>query len=212
MGSLLKCPKSRTAKLDQQEQAIINCKITRDNIKAYIKRLEKNEEQRKAKAKEELRNKNRDKAKVFLNQSKFYHEQVLNATGQLNLIEEQISRIEMAQHQKEAIQVLEQGNKILKQLNEEVNVEKWEKIADDMNELKQQQDEIGNFLKSHGVDEQQYEEELDKELEDLIKLQNPEIEEKMFPDAGKEEVKEKERKSKVSEEEDYPKERFAVAV
>jgi hypothetical protein len=49
MGGIMSmfCNKSRTAKLDQQEAAIIQCKITRDNIKAYIKRLEKNEKQRK---------------------------------------------------------------------------------------------------------------------------------------------------------------------
>lgn len=187
MGSFFfSCPKSRTQKLDAQESAILQCKITRDNIKAYIKRLEKNEKQRKDKAKSELKQNNRDKAKIFLNQSKFYREQINIANGQLTLIEEQVSRIEMAQHQKEAMKVLEAGNKVLKQLTEEVNVEKWEKIADDMRDIKSQQDEIGDFLKNHNIDQEQFDEELNKELESLIKSQNLEnkVDENVFPYAS----------------------------
>jgi ABC-type lipopolysaccharide export system ATPase subunit len=120
---------------------------------------------------------------VFLNQSKFYREQINVANGQLNMIEEQISRIEMAQHQKEAIQVLEQGNKILKALNEEVNIEKWESIADNMNEMKQQQDEIGNFLRNHNIDETEFDEQVTKDLEKLMKDENA-----ILPDAGTKEV------------------------
>jgi charged multivesicular body protein 6 len=183
MGSFF-CAKSRIAKLNDQEVAIFKSKQCRDNIKSYIKRLERNEKLRRDKAKEEVRKSNRDKAKVFLNQSKFYREQINVASGQLNMIEEQISRIEMAQHQKEAIQVLEQGNKILKALNEEVNIDKWEKIADDMNEVKQQQDEIGNYLRSHNIDETEFDEQVTKDLEKLMNDENV-----VLPDAGSKEIK-----------------------
>lgn len=187
MGSFLFCPKSRTAKLDQQEQAIMDCKITRDKIKTYIKRLEKNEKLRKDKAKEALKNKDRDKARLYLQQSKLYKEQASSASGQLNMIEEQIIQIETARQQKETIKVLEQGNKVLKQLTDEVNIEKWEKIADDMNEVKNQQEEIGNFLKSHNIDQDEYEAAVDKELEALMKLEgfNADVE---LPNAGNKEV------------------------
>jgi charged multivesicular body protein 6 len=187
MGSFL-CPQSRLAKLDQQEQAIFDCKTTRDKIKAYIKRLEKNEKLRKEKAKDALKAKDRDRARVFLQQSKLYREQINSANGQLNMIEEQIVNIESAQQRKEAFNVLKQGNEILKKLNEEVNIEKWEKIADDMNEIREQQNEIGNFLKSHNMDEAEYEEAVDKELENLMKMEaaTASIE---LPDAGQKEIK-----------------------
>lgn len=155
--------------MNNEDQAIMKCKLCRDNIKAYIRRLQKNETLRKDKAKEELKKNNRDRAKIFLNQSKFYREQIKVADGQLTMIDEQIAHIEIAKQQKDAIQVLEEGNKILKKLNEEVNVEKWEKIADDMNEVKQQQDEIADFLKNHKIDEDKYEDELNEELEKLMK-------------------------------------------
>jgi charged multivesicular body protein 6 len=179
-------------KLEAHENVILNCKVTRDKIKAYIKKLLKNENERKTKAKELLKAGNRDKAKFALNQSKFYKEQIKISEGQLNMIEEQIMRVESAQHQKEAIQVLEEGNKVLKKLNEEVNVERWERIADDMSEMRQQQEEIGNFLKSHNIDETDYEDNLNKELQNLIDevlpRKNIEIDEKIeedFPNVPK---------------------------
>lgn len=161
---------------DVVDRTIMECKITRDNIKSYIKRLMKNEELRKEKAKESLKKKDRERAKMYLSQSKLYREQIKSADGQLNMIEEQIIQIETVKQQKEAVRVLEQGNKILKTLNEEVNVEKWEKIADDMSEMKAQQDEIGNFLKNHGIDQAEYDEQVDKELEMLMKQENKEVE------------------------------------
>lgn len=187
MGSFL-CPQSRIAKLDQQEQAIMDCKITRDKIKTYIKKLEKNEKSRKEKAKDALRLKNKDKARVFLQQSKLYREQATSANGQLTMIEEQIINIESAQQRKEAFNVLKQGNEVLKKLNEEVNIEKWEKIADDMNEIKEQQSEIGNFLKSHNIDEAEYEEAVDRELESLMKLEGMSSSTIELPDAGKKDI------------------------
>ena len=192
------CPKSRHAKLDKKEQAILECKLVRDKIKSYIKRLEKNEQQRKEKAKLALKDKNREKAKLFLTQSKMYREQIQSANGQLNLIEDQIVRIETAQFQKEAFQVLQKGNEVLKQLQEEVNIDKWEKIADDMNEFRQQQEEIGNFLKSRGIDESQQEEEVNNELEKLMKYESIDVEVNL-PDARKDVVQ-----TRQSEREEKP--------
>lgn len=177
MGSLFfKCPKSRISKLDHQESAIMDCKLTRDKIKSYIKYLTRNEKKRKEKAKEALQNKNKERAKMFLMQAKMYREQADSAQGQLNLIEDQIMQIETSKIQKEAITVLEQGNKILSELQKEVNVEKLEEIADDMNEYKQVQEEIGNFLKGRSIDQNEYEEAVDKELENMMKQESSSIE------------------------------------
>jgi hypothetical protein len=176
MGGLLGCSKSRQLKLNQQEQAIFDCKKTRDKIKDYIKSLERNEKIRRDKAKDALKEKNKDKAKLYLKQSKLYREQINAATGQLNIIEEQITQIETAQNQKEVIKVLEQGNKVLKSLTEEVSIEKWEKVTDDLTDLKQQHEEIANFFKNHGIDENQCDEEIDNELEKLMKIESEDLE------------------------------------
>ena len=123
MGCLL-CPTSRTTKINQEERALLDCKICRDNIKKYIKSLEKNSSLKKQKAKEALKNKNRDRAKLYMRQSKMYQEQINSSEGKLEMIETQISQIETAQNQLDVFNVLKQGNNILKKLQEEVNVEK----------------------------------------------------------------------------------------
>jgi charged multivesicular body protein 6 len=155
--------------LNVEDKTILQLKLCRDNIKGYIRKLEQSESRAKQKAKDELKKKDRNKAKMLLSRSKLYKEQRDIAQGQLNMIEDQAMAIETAKNQREAVQVLQQGNEILKKLNDEVNVEKWEAIADDMRDLKVQQDEIATFLKNHNIPEEQYEEQLNKELEMLAK-------------------------------------------
>lgn len=172
MGLILSfCSKSRLQTLERNEQAIIDCKICRDKIKSYIRTLEKQERIKKEQAKLELKHGNRDKAKRLLNKSKIFSEQIKVANGQLDMIMDQITQIESAQMKKDALQVLEQGNTVLRKLNEEVNIEKWEKISDEMNEIKQQQEEISEYLTNHRIDQDKFNEDLNKELEELENIQ-----------------------------------------
>jgi len=172
MGLILSfCSKSRIQTLERNEQTIMDCKICRDKIKSYIKSLEKQERVKKEQTKQELKNGKKDKAKRLLNQSKIYSEQIKVANGQLDMIIDQITQIESAQMKKDALQILEQGNAVLRKLNEEVNIEKWEKISDEMNEIKQQQDEVSEFLNNHRIDQDKFNEDLDKELEEMEKMQ-----------------------------------------
>jgi len=71
-----------------------------------------------------------------LNQSKFFTTQAEASGNQLTTIEEQILLIETTRNQNETFEVLEKGNKVLKELQMEVNIERWERISDDMKEMK----------------------------------------------------------------------------
>ena len=152
-------------KLGNDEQAILKCKMCRDNIKKYIKNLEKHANTKKENAKVALKAKNKDRAKMNLRMEKMYREQIKTAYGQLEMIENQINAIETAQSQKDVATVLQEGNAVLKKLQEEVNVEKFQEIADDMDELKAQNDEITEFFKERGIEE---EESVNDELDKLI--------------------------------------------
>jgi charged multivesicular body protein 6 len=176
-------------KLSPEEKAILDCKQARDKIKAYIKRLENNEQQKKEFAKEMLKNKNKEKAKYFLSQCKLYKMQRESAEGQLAAVEDQINRLDVAKTQKEVFTVLENTNKVLKDLQQEVNIEKLEKISDDLKDIKENNDEISNFFKNHNVDLAQNEEEIDKEMEKLMQSQSNELAND-FPEARKEILKE----------------------
>ena len=145
MGNLLK-KNSNAPNLNAEEKTILNCKMTRDNIKKYIQKLERNSKLNREKAKESLKQKNKDRAKYKLKLSKMYSEQIKHAESQLTMLEEQISNLESAITQKEALKILEKGNEVLKNLQNECNIEKWEKISDDMNDIKEQQDEINQFF------------------------------------------------------------------
>ena len=198
MGFLFSKKKKKTeVKLDNQETAILDCKMCRDKIKKYIKNLEKNAATKKEKAKEALKAKNKDRAKMNLRLEKMYREQIKTADAQLEMIENQISQIETAQSQKDALTVLKEGNEVLKKLQSEVNVEKFQEIADDMEELKEQNNEISEFFKSRGIEE---EEEVNDELDKLIASVQQEAAASL-PEANKEVLVEEKTVEKDKEEE-----------
>ena len=64
MGPLFS--KKKTIELKAEDQAILKCKMCRDNIKRYIKRLENDANLKKQKAKEALQAKNKDRARLNL--------------------------------------------------------------------------------------------------------------------------------------------------
>ena len=160
MGPLFS--KKKTIELKAEDQAILKCKMCRDNIKRYIKRLENDANLKKQKAKEALQAKNKDRARLNLRMEKMYREQIKTADGQLEMIETQINQIESAQSQKDVMTVLQEGNAVLKKLQEEVNVDKYKDISDDMEEIKTKNDEITEFFKDRGIDEEVVNDELDK--------------------------------------------------
>jgi len=183
--------------LSANEKALMDCKHTRDNIKKELKIIDQRKSAFREKAKLELKTSNKAKAKLYLNRSKLLEKRYEVYNGQLTMIEEQINSIQTMQMQKDAIGVLDQGNKVLKELSKEVDVKKWEDIRDDMNSLKQEQDEITALLKNYGIDEVKYNEELDKELDKLIQAENPKLN---LPDVPKEKVEMEKNKSDAKEE------------
>ena len=197
MGFLFsKKKKKQEVKLNKEESAILECKMCRDNIKNYIKSLEKNAAQKKEKAKEALKAKNKDRAKLNLRLEKMIREQIKAADAQLDMIETQILQIEQAQSQKDALTVLKEGNEALKKLQKEVNVEKFQKVADDLDELKQQNDEITEFFKARGIEEgDEVNDELDKLIESVQKEAAVDL-----PSANKEVLEENVEKEEKQEE------------
>jgi charged multivesicular body protein 6 len=155
--------------LDQNEKVLLECKMCRDKIKNYIKKCETTALKKRQKAKELLKNKQKDRAKVYLNQSKFHLTQAKVGDGQLKLIEDQINELQKATQLNEIKKVLENGNKVLQQLQSEINIEKWQEIKEDMEGLKEQQDEIGEFLRNNNINEDEYEKDVQEEFEKLQK-------------------------------------------
>ena len=172
--------------LSPTERAILDCKSCRDKIKRYIKNLEQKEQRSKLKVKELLRLKQRDRAKLYLKQSKLFSEQTKIADGQLDMINQQIANIESTSNMNECAEVLNRGNAVLKQLQNEVNIEHWENIKDDLDELKERDKEIGDFFKEKGIDEEELETQCDDEINKLLaEMQGNDIQ---LPNVPKEQI------------------------
>lgn len=155
-------------KINDQEGALLECKLCRDKIKQYIKSLETREKKEKDKVKELLKNKEKERAKFYLRQAKMHEKQITNAENQLGMITDQITRIESAFVMKECKECLVKGNEVIKELQSQIKVEEWENIKDDMDELKQKDKEISDFIKNYGINENEYNNECDNELNKLI--------------------------------------------
>lgn len=202
MGSLFGKKKNKEIKkpdLTKAEQSILEAKLARDKIKNYIKKIERTANLKRDKAKEYLKKGDKDRAKIFLKMSKMYKQQIGSAEGQLKTIEEQVALIETTLNQKEIMDVLTQGNKVLAELQKEVNVEKFEQIKEDMDEMQQTQDEINEFFLQHNTDVNELDEDIQKEMDSLNESLQKEVENE-FPEANREDVN-VEKKEEVNEEE-----------
>ena len=159
---------NKQVQLTAIEKAILDCKSCRDRIKKYIKSLEQKEEKSMNKVKELLQKKQRDRAKLYLKQKKLFAEQTKIADGQLEMINQQITNIESTTNMKQCVDVLNKGNTVLKQLQQEVSIEHWENIRDDLEDLKERDKEIGDFFKEKGVEQEELDEQCDEELNKLL--------------------------------------------
>ena len=131
------------------ENSIIECKKTRDKIKQYIKTLEKEILKVKAKSIKYLKKNNKERAKFELKRKKMYEMQISNSEKQLEIIIEKIIEIEKTQIESEVLKTLNQSNEILIKLNEEVSIDKWELINDELGQIKMEQDEVKNFFNNN---------------------------------------------------------------
>lgn len=196
----------KVSQLPPEQKALMDCKQCRDKIKGLIKRLERTSQKKRDKAKDLLKNKDKDRARIYLKQSKFHSDQLKVYDGQLEMIETQISQLETSMQMAECLKVLENGNTVLKKMQEEINIEKWEQVTDDMKELKAQQDEIGEFLKQQNINEEEFEGEVDDEIKKMEKeiFSSNDLN---LPSAPKDEVHIKEQDKQIKE-----KKKVAVAV
>ena len=173
-------------KLDETEKAILECKKCRDKIKSLINRLSVREKKSKEKAKDLLKQKEKDRAKFYLRQGKLHQAQQKTYYGQLEMVENQIRQIESSKNLQECMNVLKNGNEVLKKIQDSIKIEEWEKIKDDMDELKEKDKEISSFLQEYGINENEYNQEVEDDLNKLIsEIQGNE----QLPDVPKEEIK-----------------------
>lgn len=167
MGQTCESKSNKIAAKKNNEYIVLDqCRATRDKLEIYIQNLELKEKMTKEKVKECLRKKQRDRAKIYLKGCKAYQQRIKIAEGKLSMIEDQIMNIENAHNHKDAIMALQQGNMALKQIQKEVTIEDLENVKEQMDELKDNDREIGDFLKEKLEEDEAG---CEDELEQLVK-------------------------------------------
>lgn len=170
-------PKSNISQLAIDESAMLKLKQCRDNLKHFSKRLLDQENRAKLQAKNFLKSNNRDRAKTTLALSKMYRIQSENTNNQIYIIEEQIVQIESTKNQNQVYKVLEQGNKTLLKLQNEIKIEDIEKVQNDLEYNREKYKEINDFFQQNGVDLVKNDKDIENELENILQLQAEEIKE-----------------------------------
>lgn len=191
MGMILDICNRKTQpanELSLEQEVELKLKLSRDMIKNYQRNIKAKIDKNKLSAKKNLADGNRVKAQQLLKLNKMFQSQIDACEGQLTMLVEQIDQIRTMKNRAEIMRTLDEGNKILKKMQQDVDIEKWEEIVDDMEELKEKQNEISDFLKEKGVEYD--DEDMDKEIKALEELMGNEAAVE-FPEANQGVKKEK---------------------
>ncbi|ODV91595.1 hypothetical protein CANCADRAFT_15288, partial [Tortispora caseinolytica NRRL Y-17796] len=156
-------------KITAQDRAILNLKLQRDKLQEYQTSIQVVLDREKELATLCLQKGDRRRALLALRKRK-YQEQLLNRTDeQLMTLEQLVDSVEFALVQKDVVFGLEEGNRVLKQLNAEMNMERIEKLMDETADGIAYQEEISDLMARSITksDEEEIESEL-KELEQKV--------------------------------------------
>ena len=108
------------------------------------------------------------------------------------MVENQIAQIENASNLQNIMKVLKNGNEVLQKMQDTVKIDEWEKIKDDLEDLKEKDKEISDFLKEYGMNEAEYDNAVDNDLEKIVNEieGNKAKNDIKLPEVPKEEIKE----------------------
>jgi charged multivesicular body protein 6 len=152
-------------KVNEDDRAEAEIKVTRDELKAYLRRIQKNIGACKSAIKASLGQKQREKAMLALRKQKYLEKNAASAEAELNNIEQVISEIDQAKVHRTVFIALKQGNDLLANFNQQLKLEDVQKLMEDTAEAVQYQQEISAALAHQGIAED--DDDLLKQLDEL---------------------------------------------
>ena len=198
MGCLSSKSKQSDSRVNNDDKAIAEVKLTRDKVKNYLKKLESTISSLKLAVTDCIKTKQKSKALLVLRKQKYLEKNLETGNGELLNLETIIINIENAKIQKNVFDALKQGNDYLKQINSQLSINDVDKLMQETNEAIEYQQMVGEALaRQEGI--QFDEDQLVKELENLEvdEYQIPEV-----PKKKKHKHKEREEQGKEEEEEE----------
>ncbi|KAK9460151.1 ESCRT-III subunit protein VPS20 [Lipomyces oligophaga] len=152
-------------RITRQDQAVLNMKLQRDRLQQYQRRIQVVLDREKEIARQCLIKGEKDRALLALRKRK-YQEQLLSKTdSQLETLEKLTLSIEFALVEKDILFGLEQGSRVLKEINKEMSMDRVEKLLDDSTEGIAYQKEISEMLADTITNSEEYD--IEEELETM---------------------------------------------
>ena len=134
-----------------------------DEQELKIKNIEKKTGAMQNEAKAKLKAGDKAGAKRILAKKKKYVEQIKQLEGAMAMMEEQKFMLENVSHTKDVVNAIKEGNAAVKEASKGMSVEDLDTIKGEMEDLKANQDELNDFFKEYGEQDQEgVDEELDK--------------------------------------------------
>ncbi|KAJ2847771.1 Vacuolar protein sorting-associated protein 20 [Coemansia brasiliensis] len=138
-------------------------------------------------ARELLKKGDKRRALLALRRRKYQEQMILTTDSQLFNLQQLMDNVEFSLVQKDVLFGLEQGNKVLKQLNKEIRIEDVERLADDTAEAIAYQNEISELLQSNMSREDEEDvlrelDELERQESDRLKLNLPRVPDHQLPE------------------------------
>lgn len=133
-------------KITNQDKAILQLKMQRDKLQKTSKKIEVVIKRERQIAMESVKSGNKRRALLALKKKKYQENLMDTVERQTESLESLISTIEFKLIEKDVVYGLQQGNEVLKQLNNELSVDKVDKIMDDTQDGIEYQEELSDRL------------------------------------------------------------------
>ncbi|EDO15076.1 hypothetical protein Kpol_431p3 [Vanderwaltozyma polyspora DSM 70294] len=152
------------------DRAILQLKVSKDEIHKYTKKTELLINNERSRLKEMIKNnpktyKNNASVRFLLKRIHYQEDLLQKASDQLINLENMVSNIEFKLVERRFVEGLKSGNEILKKLNKELA--NADELMDDVQEQIAYQNEINDILSRSIVGVENFEDEIDRELDDL---------------------------------------------
>ncbi|KAJ2663423.1 Vacuolar protein sorting-associated protein 20 [Coemansia sp. RSA 1200] len=201
-------------KITAQDKAILDMKIQRDKLRQFQRRVQTVLDREDALARDLLRKGDKKRALLALRRRKYQEQTIAKTDDQLLNLQRLVETIEFSLVQRDVFFGLEQGNRVLTELNREMRIEDVERLADETAEGVAYQNEISNILQANmSVEDEEAAlaelEELEKQEADRLGLGLPRAPETRIPaseyqgvrNAGDKETDERQQQAEEHEEE-----------
>lgn len=212
--------KGSKVQITENDRAILQLKRSKDEIHKFTRKTDQLIRSERLKLKQMIKEnptkyKNDPRVRFLLKRIHYQDHLLQQALEQLINLENLVSTLEFKLVETQFIKGLERGNQILTKLNKEFD--NVDELMDDVQKQISYQDEIDEVLAHSIVGVNDFETEIDKELEELERETNPEqqiqlpsvdklpdLKQKPLVSSGKEEAEEVEEEEEEEEETERP--------